>query len=82
LGAKGAALISHDEVTEIPAPTVKATDTTAAGDTFVGYFLAGITAGLSDTLALQQACKAAAITVTRAGAISSIPSLADLTSPL
>lgn len=52
---------------------VKAVDTTAAGDTFTGYFLAGISEGLPVKKAMELASKASSITVTRKGASPSIP---------
>ena len=52
---------------------VAAVDTTAAGDTFCGYFLAGCLEGLSVQDCLTLASQAAAITVTKAGASASIP---------
>ncbi|MGI8351889.1 ribokinase [Niallia circulans] len=53
---------------------VDAVDTTAAGDTFLGYFLSQISQQEEIKSALQMAAKAAAIAVTRKGASSSIPS--------
>lgn len=52
---------------------VKAVDTTAAGDTFCGYFLAGCLEELPVPACLTLASQAAAIAVTRAGASTSIP---------
>lgn len=52
---------------------VTAVDTTAAGDTFCGYFLAGCIEGLSIQACLTLASQAAAIAVTKAGASASIP---------
>ena len=52
---------------------VATVDTTAAGDTFCGYFLAGCLEGLSVQDCLTLASQAAAITVTKAGASASIP---------
>ncbi len=52
---------------------VKAVDTTAAGDTFTGYFLAAATKGYTPKEALRLASKASAIAVTRHGAADSIP---------
>lgn len=52
---------------------VKVVDTTAAGDTFTGYFIAGITENMSVQDALKIASKAASIAVSRAGATASIP---------
>ena len=57
---------------------VKAVDTTAAGDTFAGYFLATLSNGGDPETALQRASKAAAIAVTRPGASDSIPTLQEV----
>ena len=58
---------------ETPAQAVEAVDTTAAGDTFIGYFLAELLAGEPTVQALTIATKAAALCVTRPGAAVSIP---------
>lgn len=58
---------------EQAALSVKAVDTTAAGDTFTGYFVAEIMSGATLSRALQMATTAAAISVTRAGAAASVP---------
>ncbi len=52
---------------------VKAVDTTAAGDTFTGYFLAGLAEGLPMEEILRRSAKASAIAVSRPGAVPSIP---------
>lgn len=52
---------------------VPVVDTTAAGDTFTGYFLSAITADMEISKALELAAKASAITVSRKGAAVSIP---------
>lgn len=52
---------------------VETVDTTAAGDTFTGYFISEIISGKSISCALEIAAKASAITVTRKGAAPSIP---------
>jgi ribokinase len=52
---------------------VPVVDTTGAGDCFSGYFLAAREHGLSVQNSLNIACKAAAITVSRKGAMESIP---------
>jgi ribokinase len=59
----------------IPAKTV---DTTAAGDTFSGYFLEGWVTGRSMEESLLRAAKAASIAVSRKGAAPSIPLVAEL----
>ena len=77
LGGKGCLYQGRDGQFTLPAEKVKAVDTTAAGDTFVGYLAAGLVEGLKMTEALQRATKAAAITVSRAGAAESIPWLKE-----
>lgn len=62
----------------VPAFRVKAVDTTAAGDTFTGYYLAALAAGLPEEAALRRACAAAAIAVTRPGAAPSVPAAAEV----
>ena len=52
---------------------VKAVDTTAAGDTYTGYFISGLMAGLPLADCMRRASKASAIAVTRLGAADSIP---------
>ena len=52
---------------------VKAVDTTAAGDTFTGYFIASFMEGMSAGEGLKMAAKASAIAVSRPGATASIP---------
>ena len=52
---------------------VQAVDTTAAGDTYTGFFLAGILENLPVQQAMALGAKAAAISVTRKGAAPSIP---------
>lgn len=52
---------------------VQALDTTAAGDTFTGYFLAGLIEGRKIPDILRRSTMASAIAVTRDGAVPSIP---------
>lgn len=75
LGAAGATLLHSGEWISKKVPTVNVVDTTGAGDTFVGYLLAGMLGNHSVENALQQACDAGAIAVTRVGATPSIPTL-------
>lgn len=65
---------------EQAALSVKAVDTTAAGDTFTGYFVAEIMSGATLSRALQMATTAAAISVTRAGAAASVPERGEVKS--
>jgi ribokinase len=53
-------------------------DTTGAGDCFVGAFAAGLAGGMTHPMALDFANRAAAISVTRAGASVSFPTLAEV----
>ena len=73
LGEQGVKLESPGGSLHVPAVPVTAIDTTAAGDTFLGYYLAGRTAGLTARDAVECATRAAAICVTRPGAMDSIP---------
>ena len=77
LGSKGSVVhkVTGQDVDSIwqEAITVKAVDTTAAGDTFTGYFIAGIMEGMPLKECMIRASKAAAISVTRPGAADSIP---------
>lgn len=79
LGGEGALLISADGgISRSRVEAERIVDTTAAGDTFVGYFLAGLVAGLNEKDCLLRACQAGALAVTREGAISAIPALNEL----
>ncbi len=81
LGGQGAVYYTEREkevYIEQKAFQVNATDTTAAGDTFTGYYLAAVTAGKTPAEGLELAAKAAAISVTRAGAAASIPALTEV----
>ncbi|MDF0731677.1 ribokinase [Pseudomonas entomophila] len=78
LGAQGALFVSESGSQHFPATPVKPLDTTAAGDTFVGGFAAGLARGLEEGEAIVCGQRAAAISVTRAGAQPSIPYLAEL----
>ena len=74
LGTNGA-VYSDSEITfHQEALRVKAVDTTAAGDTFTGFFLSGIFEGKTPQWAMRFATNASAIAVTRHGAAPSIPS--------
>lgn len=55
------------------AVSVRAVDTTAAGDTYTGYFIAGLVEGMPLHMCMNLASRAAAVSVTRPGAAESIP---------
>jgi len=78
LGAQGALFADGQGFERLVAPKVKAVDTTAAGDTFVGGFAAALSAGKSEAEAIRFGQVAAALSVTRAGAQPSIPTLHDV----
>jgi len=73
LGKDGAVYADARQKVFQPIFPVKAVDTTAAGDTFTGYFLAGLTEGMDVADALRMSAKASSIAVSRAGAVPSIP---------
>ncbi|PLV58294.1 ribokinase [Thermotoga sp. KOL6] len=73
LGEKGVLLINQKRTYHIPAFKVKALDTTAAGDVFNGAFAVAISEGKDTESAIKFANAAAAISVTRYGAQTSIP---------
>ena len=78
LGERGVYFGNKDKIIKQEAMRVKAVDSTGAGDTFTGYFLASVSKGEPGQNALYQASVAAAIAVTRKGAASSIPSLEEV----
>lgn len=79
LGAKGVQFANKKIIHQLQAtPGIDVLDTTAAGDTFIGYFVAGVMDGLSHENALLQAKKASEICITREGAAPSIPTIDEL----
>ncbi|MBC3346123.1 MULTISPECIES: ribokinase [Pseudomonas] len=78
LGAQGLMFANGASFQHFPAPQVKAVDTTAAGDTFVGGFAAALADGKSEAEAIRFGQVAAALSVTRAGAQPSIPTLLEV----
>lgn len=73
LGPAGALLFHENVFTNIKAPVVTAVDTTAAGDVFNGALVVALAEGEDMLNAVEFACKAAAISVTRLGAQASAP---------
>ena len=78
LGSKGVIYGHKEERIAVEAKKVIPVDTTAAGDTFTGYYLSGILKGKTVKEALELATAAAALAVTRAGAAPSIPVLSEV----
>lgn len=75
VGSLGSYYIHGETVIHQEAYRVEAVDTTAAGDTFTGFYLASILRGEEVNTALRIAAKASSITVTKEGAAKSIPTL-------
>lgn len=78
LGARGALYLGRGEAIHQPAVEAEVVDTTAAGDTFIGYFLAGRARGDRVEPCLEKAVRAAALCVSKAGAMDSIPEASDV----
>ena len=79
LGGAGSAVVGDDSIRYIPCVHMDhVADPTAAGDSFVGALSVGLTVGLSQDQALAFASHTAAITVSRMGAMPSLPTLAEV----
>jgi len=78
LGSRGAQCFRDGHYASICSCKVQAVDTTAAGDTFSGYFLSGVMQGLSLAETLRLATVASALCVQRPGAANSIPTRAEV----
>lgn len=78
LGSNGSIFADGKTLVKQPIFPTKAVDTTAAGDTCTGYFLASVTAGKTVEQALEAASRAASVTVSRKGASESIPYAREL----
>ena len=78
LGEQGSVFVNKCTTIKQAAYKVDAVDTTAAGDTFTGYFLSAISQNKSIEDAMQIAARASSITVSRKGASPSIPHFNEL----
>lgn len=78
LGSRGACCYHQGETYRIPCHKVNVVDTTAAGDTFSGYFLYAMLNGGTVPGALQLASAASAIAIGKKGAADSVPMKAEL----
>lgn len=73
LGGKGSVYQEKEKCCTQDIFSVKPVDTTAAGDTFTGYFIASVLEGMPVEKGMQMAAKAASIAVSRKGAAVSVP---------
>lgn len=80
LGPRGSMMLDGDRLWEAPGYAVQAVDTTGAGDVFRAGFIHAWLAGAAPADILRFANAAAALSCTRAGALSSVPTLAEVTS--
>lgn len=78
LGERGSLLVTAEGSQHVPAPSVRAVDTTGAGDAFVGSFAFYLAEGHPIADAMHRANRIAAISVLSPGTQSSFPNLADL----
>lgn len=78
LGKEGSVYTDDGQTVSQRAYRVKTVDTTAAGDTFSGFFISGLMRGLAPREAMDLAARASAIAVTRHGAATSIPELGEV----
>jgi ribokinase len=78
LGSKGAIYVDSEGSKEFGVYKVEAVDTTAAGDSFIGGFTAAFSKGKPVEEAMDFAAKVGAITVTREGAQTSLPTLDEV----
>lgn len=77
-GARGALLLAKDEIVREPGIPVRTVDTTGAGDIFRGAFIYALLRGDTPHDIVRFANAVAALSCTRIGAMSSIPSLAEI----
>lgn len=78
LGKDGCLYADRTQRVQMGACTVEAVDTTAAGDTFIGYFIKGMAENLPVEQTLRLATVASAIAVTRPGAADSVPAYEEV----
>ena len=82
LGSDGVMYRDKDQTCRQGIFPVKAVDTTAAGDTFTGYFIASLLAEMPVAEALRMCARASSITVSRMGATDSIPTMDEVRAAL
>jgi ribokinase len=78
MGATGVFVLNDQLAELLPAPSVQAIDTTAAGDVFNGALAVALSQRADWRSACAFACRAAAVSVTRMGAQTSAPYLSEI----
>lgn len=78
LGEQGCIYVDREQEVHQSAYLIHVVDSTAAGDTFTGYFVAGISCGMTVQQSLRSASAASALSVSRNGAAPSIPMKAEV----
>ena len=78
LGSRGSIFVDKDNEISQEAYKVEAVDSTGAGDTFTGFFVAEFYKNKDIKKCLELATKASALSVTKKGASISIPSLEEV----
>jgi ribokinase len=78
LGEKGSLCMENGRIYKQPAYSVQVVDTTAAGDTFTGYYIAAVAEGTGCKEALRRSSVAAALSVSKKGAAPSVPYLEEV----
>ncbi|HYR65464.1 MAG TPA: PfkB family carbohydrate kinase, partial [Reyranella sp.] len=82
LGARGAVVVTAEDVVTVPALKAKVVDTTGAGDCFVGALAARMMAGATPVEAARYASAAASCSVERLGAAPSMPTVREVAARL
>lgn len=82
MGSEGLLYAHHNQIISVEAEKTTVVDTVAAGDTFIGYMVAMLNKGKELDTAIRIANHAAALSVQKKGASSSVPYLHELNTPL
>jgi ribokinase len=77
-GSEGAVVVEPDRVTRVPAAPAELVDATAAGDSFVAALVDALVDGIAVKDAAVWAARAAALTVSRPGALAALPHRGEL----
>ena len=78
LGEKGSVLVNKNEQIKVKSHRVEAVDTTAAGDSYCGAFVTALANNKDVKEAMEFASLCSSITVTRKGAINSLPKIEEI----